>query len=401
MSTIYNTIVLGLGAMGSAALYQLAKRGDNVLGIDQYDPPHALGSTHGGSRITRQAIGEGLEYTPLSLRSYEIIKEIEEKTSEKLLLQCGGLMISNKAATGVHHVQNFFEVTVQAAKKFNIPHEELDAEAVRKRFPVFNIRDNEYAYFEPGAGLLYPEKVVAAQLRLARELGAQVNVNEAVSNFKQVVVGGKKLVEVTSVKGSYLTHKLIVSAGPWLPELLTGIKSEHTAKLSSLFKIVRQVMFWFDIKDVYEQFTPDKFPIFIWESAGEEASSYGMPAIDGPNGGFKIASPKFNGYTNPQDINRQVSDAEIDAERRELVKTHFPSAGSECVRTAVCMYTDTKDSNFIMGKFPGLDNIIIASPCSGHGFKHSPAVGECLAELALEGKSRLDIASFAWARALA
>lgn len=400
MSTVYNTIVLGLGAMGSAALYQLARRGDSVLGIDQYDPPHTLGSTHGGSRITRQAIGEGLEYTPLSLRSYEIIKEIEEKTGEKLLLQCGGLMISNKAATGVHHVQNFFEVTVQAARKFNIPHEELDAEAVRKRFPVFNIRDNEYAYFEPGAGLLYPEKVVATQLKLAKEAGAAVRTNEPVVKFEQKLVAGEKLVEVTTDKGTYLCRKLIVSAGPWLPELLTGIKSEHTAKLSSLFKIVRQVMFWFDIKDVYEKFTPDRFPIFIWESAGEEASSYGMPAIDGPDGGFKIASPKFNGYTSPQEINRQVSEEEIEAERSELVTTHFPSAGTACVRTAVCMYTDTKDSNFVMGKFPGQDNIIIASPCSGHGFKHSPAVGECLAELALEGKSRLDIESFAWERAL-
>lgn len=400
MSTIYSTIVLGLGAMGSAALYQLAKRGDNVLGIDQYDPPHTLGSTHGGSRITRQAIGEGLEYTPLSLRSYEIIKEIEEKTGEKLLLPCGGLMISNKAATGVHHVQNFFEVTVQAAKKYNIPHEELDAEAVRKRFPVFNIRDNEYAYFEPGAGLLYPEKVVGTQLKLARELGAQVNTNEKVSTFKQVVSDGERLVEVSSDKGIYHTRKLIVSAGPWLPELLSNINFQQKDKLASLFKIVRQVMFWFDIKDVHEKFTPDKFPIFIWESAEGEASSYGMPAIDGPDGGFKIASPKFNGYTNPTDIERHVSEAEIDAERKELVETHFPSAGTACVRTAVCMYTDTKDSNFVMGKLPGQDNIIIASPCSGHGFKHSPAVGECLAELALDGKARLDIESFSLERAL-
>lgn len=390
MSTVYNTIVLGLGAMGSAALYQLAKRGDKVLGIDQYDPPHTLGSTHGGSRITRQAIGEGLEYTPLSLRSYEIIKDIEEKTGEKLLLQCGGLMISNKAATGVHHVQNFFEVTVQAAKKFNIPHEELDAEAVRKRFPVFNIRDNEYAYFEPGAGLLYPEKVVATQLKLAKEAGASVHTNELVVGIEQERDGKSFLVKVTTDKGVYLTRNLIISAGPWLQELLELWYSP----LVHLFQVVRQVMFWFDIEEVYEQFKPENFPIFIWESAGDEPSSYGMPAIDGPKGGFKIASPKFNGVTTPGQINRQVSEEEIEAERKELLETHFPSAGRQLIKSAVCMYTDTKDSNFILGRLPGQENIIIASPCSGHGFKHSPAIGECLAQLVLDGKTKLDTEAF-------
>lgn len=390
MSTVYNTIVLGLGAMGSAALYQLARRGDSVLGIDQYDPPHTLGSTHGGSRITRQAIGEGLEYTPLSLRSYEIIKEIEEKTGEKLLLQCGGLMISNKAATGVHHVQNFFEVTVQAARKFNIPHEELDAEAVRKRFPVFNIRDNEYAYFEPGAGLLYPEKVVATQLKLAKEAGASVRTNELVVQFEQERIGKELIVKVTTDKGTYLTRNLIVSAGPWLPELLNLSYSP----LANLFQVVRQVMFWFDIEEVYDQFKPENFPIFIWESAGDEPSSYGMPAIDGPKGGFKIASPKFNGITTPGLIERQVSEEEVEAERKELLETHFPSAGRRLIKSAVCMYTDTKDSHFIMGRLPGQENIILASPCSGHGFKHSPAIGECLAQLVLDGKTKLDTDAF-------
>ena len=136
MPQSYNTIVLGLGAMGSATIYQLAKRGDKVLGIDRHNPPHTLGSSHGGSRITRQAIGEGVEYTPLALRSYEIVHELELLTGNQLLLSCGGLMISNKNTKGVHHVQNFFETTVAAAKIHNIKYETLEPADIRKRFPV-------------------------------------------------------------------------------------------------------------------------------------------------------------------------------------------------------------------------------------------------------------------------
>ncbi len=143
MTTTFQTIVLGLGAMGSAALYQLAKRGNRVLGIDRYNPPHTYGSSHGGSRITRQAIGEGLEYTPLSLRSYEIVREIEKQTGEKLLLPCGGLMISNKEGLGTHHIQNFFDNTVSAAEKYNIAHDILEAKDIKKRFPVFNVGSHE------------------------------------------------------------------------------------------------------------------------------------------------------------------------------------------------------------------------------------------------------------------
>jgi sarcosine oxidase len=170
MDIHFDTIVLGLGAMGSAATYQLAKRGNKVLGIDQYSPPHIYGSSHGDTRITRQAIGEGEEYVPLVLRSYELFRDIEKETGRKLLVETGGLIISSSNKTSYCHVENFFENTVQAAKKYNIKHELLTAEQIRERFPVFNVSDNEEGYYEPSAGYLRVEECIAAQLELAKKI---------------------------------------------------------------------------------------------------------------------------------------------------------------------------------------------------------------------------------------
>ncbi|MBK9773597.1 MAG: N-methyl-L-tryptophan oxidase [Candidatus Obscuribacter sp.] len=388
MTKSYNTIVLGLGAMGSATLYQLAKRGDNVLGIDKYDPPHTMGSSHGDSRITRQAIGEGVEYTPLALRSYEIIRELEDKTAHRLLLACGGLMISNKQSQGVHHVQNFFDTTVAAATEHHIKHEILDAIDIKRRFPAFKVAAHEYAYYEPEAGILYPEKCISTQIDVAKSMGAAVHTGEEVLNYKETIDG----VIVKTTIGEYAAKQLIITAGPWLPELLN--KQSGLSKLSDYFKIVRQVMYWFDIKEHYQNFKPGHFPIFIWEGYGDLASSYGFPAIDGPDGGLKMASPKFNEIVTPDTIDRKVSQAAIDEIYDAQVSKCFDGVGRTCLRTAVCMYTDTHDSRFVMGKLPGSNHTIIASPCSGHGFKHSPAIGECLAQLALDGASKLDISGF-------
>lgn len=392
MSQSYKTIVLGLGAMGSATVYQLAKRGDKVLGIDKYNPPHTMGSSHGGSRITRQAIGEGVEYTPLSLRSYDIVHELEALTSNKLLLSCGGLMISNKNTQGMHHVQNFFDTTVAAAKLHNIEHQVLDAAEIRKKFPVFKPENHEYAYYEPAAGLLFPETCITTQLDVAKSNGAAIHTDENVLSFEEIQGG----VKVKTDKGEYTASQLIITAGPWLPELLR----EHAA-LAAHFKVVRQVMYWFDIKSHYDNFKPGAFPIFIWEGHDDLASSYGMPAIDGPDGGFKTASPRFNEAVTPDTVNRSVSQEEIDAIYNEQVRRCFNGVSNICVRSAVCMYTDTTDSRFVMGRLPGSKSVIIASPCSGHGFKHSPAIGECLAQLALDGKSKLDISGFDLATAIA
>lgn len=220
-----------------------------------------------------------------------------------------------------------------------------------------------------------------------------MQTNETVLTFSDTNCG----VTVKTDRGQYQGEQLIVSAGPWLPELL---QDSHQA-LAAHFTVVRQVMYWFDIKDNYESFKPGHFPIFIWEGRGDLATRYGMPAIDGPEGGFKIASPSFNEVVNPATVDRTASGAEAEALFQEQVARCFPSVRNKCLRSAVCMYTDTHDSRFVIGRLPGSQAVIIASPCSGHGFKHSPAIGECLAELVTSGTSKIDLSGFAIEKAIA
>src|SRR5258708_30422448 len=176
----YEVLVLGLGAMGSAAAFQLARRGRKVLGIDRFAPPHSLGSSHGETRITRLAIGEGEHYTPLVLRSHELWREIEKEAGADLLTITGGLIISSIARTAMLHVDQFFSNTVAAAEKYRIPHQILPAQEIRTRFPQFQVRDDEIGYYEPSAGFLRPEACVEAQLRLGRKYGAGFPPHERV-----------------------------------------------------------------------------------------------------------------------------------------------------------------------------------------------------------------------------
>jgi sarcosine oxidase len=383
MANKFGTIVLGLGAMGSAATYQLAKRGNKVLGIDQFSPPHIYGSTHGDTRITRQAIGEGEQYTPLAVRSYEIWEEIEKETGKKLLEKCGGLIISSGAKTAINHVENFFENTIAAAEKFGIKHEILNAEQIRERFPQFNIQDNESGYYEPDAGFLRPEECVNAQLELAEKYGAEIHKNEKVTSFTEE----SGVVRVRTDKGEYEADKLIVSAGSWVPTFLDEEYSKY-------FKIIRQVLFWFGIKESADQYTLDKFPIFIWELQGNKQGMYGFPAIDGEYGGLKIASEQYETTTTADTVNRKVTQEEIKAMYENFVAPHFPGLSGKCVKAISCLYTVTPDSHFVIDAHPKYPCVIIASPCSGHGFKHSAAIGEVLSQLVIDGKSKIDISSF-------
>ena len=278
----YDVIVLGLGAMGSAAAYQLAKRGAQVLGIDRYAPPHSFGSTHGDTRVTRLAIGEGGHYTPLVERSHEIWREIEAETGADLLCTNGGLIISSNTNPASTHVKGFFQNTVDAARKHGIAHELLDAAEIRRRHPMFKVADEEFGYFEPGAGFVRPEACVQAQLQLAKKYGAVLHTGETVLSFDPC----SDAVRVATDKGHYEADKLIVSAGAWAPELL-GPEFAH------LFKIYRQVLLWFQPHGNITAYRPDRFPIFIWELPDLPQGIYGFPAIDGAAGGIKVATESF------------------------------------------------------------------------------------------------------------
>jgi sarcosine oxidase len=378
-----HTLVIGLGAMGSAAIYQLAKRRRPVLGIDQFRPPHSLGSTHGETRITRQAIGEGEHYSPFAIRSHELWREIERETGRELLAPTGLLVISSPGGAAAMHVAGFLETTVAAARRYGIPHELLSAADIRRRFPAFNVDAEEVGYFEPGAGYVRPEACVAAQLELAERHGAELHYGEKVL---QVGQQGTRAT-VRTDRATYTADQVILSAGPWLPELLGD---GHAWP----FSVTRQVLYWFAPKDSIEPFLPERFPVFIWEPRRAAEAFYGFPAIDGPAGGVKVASGEYGQATTPETVERPVDERSMDTMYEALIAPSLPGLSRRCLKALTCLYTVTPDAGFVIDRHPGYDRVLIVSPCSGHGFKHSAAIGEAVAEVVTEGRSRLDLRPF-------
>jgi sarcosine oxidase len=384
----FDTIVCGLGAMGSAAFYQLAKRGNRVLGLDRFSPPHAYSSSHGESRIIRQAIGEGEEYVPLVLRSYELWREIEKAAGRELLTITGGLTLESQNSEGVMHGRrDFLDQAIRCAAKFDIRHEILETPDIRKRFPQFAVTD-ERAYFEYETGFLRPELCIEAQLHLARQHGAVVQTDEAIVS---VDGHGDSGVTVKTGRGTYSAGKVIVTAGPWIARFLPPAYAH-------LFKVYRQVMYWFDVRGDYRStFAPPGFPIFIWIFAkGSEFGFYGFPTLDGKT--IKIATEQFTAITDPDHVQRTVGVEEEQSMYKDYVQGRLPGISNRCGTAASCLYTVTPDSNFIIDVHPDNDRIIIASPCSGHGFKHSAAIGAALAEQVIDGKSKIDMSSFSMKR---
>ena len=383
---MHDVIIVGLGATGSAAAYQCAKRGLRVLGIDQYAPPHTLGSSHGDTRITRKAIGEGDAYVPLVLRSNEIWREIEREAGAKLITLTGGLWISSPARQAETHVANFFDNTVNAARRFSIEHQVLTAGDIRARFPQFNVRDNEVGYFEPDAGYLRPEACVAAQLQLAGRRGAELRTGERVESFHEAGAA----VTVMTDRGVHRAKQLVVCAGPWVRRFLPP-------SLASLFTVTRQVVYWFEADAPRERYEAPAFPTWIWELQDRKNVIYGTPAIDG-SASVKVATEQYAAATTAETVAREVDDAQKRAMHERLVAPYLPEVSARCTRAATCLYTATPDFHFVVDRLPGHPAVLLASPCSGHGFKHSAAVGEILAELVADGRSRIRAGPFALAR---
>lgn len=371
MDTSFDVIVIGLGAVGAATTYQLAKQGARVLGIDRYAPPHTLGSTHGETRITRLACGEGPEYTAFARRSHEIWRALERENGESLLVQNGFIAIAGKGERAAAHGKaDFLGDTIAIARANNVAHERLDDAGIRARFPAFAVAEGDEAYFEPEAGYCFPERCITAQLDAARRLGATLHVNETVTSFARDGAG----VRVVTVKGEYRAAQLVIAAGPWLPQLVPSLKP--------LVQVRRQVLVWFRVADeaAAAQLRPDRFPVFYWQLPREQ-SIYGFPSIDGRT--LKLATEQYKTTTTPETVERDATAEEIAAFYRDYVGPFFPGLTADCARSAVCLYTCTDDARFIVDTLHGADNVIVASPCSGHGFKHSAAIGQAIAERAL------------------
>lgn len=378
---IFDAIVVGLGAMGSAAIYQLSEQTPHVLGLDQFTPPHTLGSTHGETRITRQAIGEGVYFVPLALRSYQIWRELEQRTGEQLLTITGGLFVG-KEQSDVHtrHKPGWLRTTIEAAKTFGIAHRILDTPTLRKEFPQILSGPDDIGYYEEEAGFLNPERCISAQLDQACNNGASIRTNERMVAYESR--GG--VLTVRTDQATYQTRKLILTTGSWISESL------RDTPYADLLRVYRQVLYWFDIQDNYQHYTPDRMPVFILN----DREVYGFPAVGGPAGGLKLATEMYAQPTSPQSVSREVSQAETHTMYERFVAPNFAGIGSTCVKSAVCLYTMTPNGDFIIDQHPANSNVILASACSGHGFKHSAAVGQILAELTLHERTRFEINSF-------
>ncbi len=379
-----DVIVVGLGAMGSATCFQLAARGVSVIGVDRHEPPHAYGSTHGDTRITRLAIGEGTEYVPLVRRSHDLWREIEEQAGVQLLTRSGGLVLAHAASP-------FLEQTRASARRYGIAHENLSSAELVERFPMFLVDEQTEAYYEPEAGYVRPEAAVRAQLELARHHGAQLRLGEHVEEWSASADG----VIVRTDRETYAAQQLVLCAGAWIPQLFP--------EGSDIFAIHRQLLYWFPIREGYRQFRD--MPTFIWDFGGEKhgfvhlLGFYGFPAVDGPRGGVKVATESYEHTTTPDGRQHPATRREIDDMYRRYVAPHVPWLAGEPLRTSSCLYTSTRGSRFVIDRHPEHDEVLIVSPCSGHGFKHSTAIGEAVAQWVTGGASDIDLSAFGLAQA--
>ncbi|MET0529635.1 MAG: N-methyl-L-tryptophan oxidase [Microvirga sp.] len=386
-SKSFDVAVIGLGAMGSAALYQLARRGVKALGIDRFHPPHDQGSTHGETRITRQAIGEGEVYVPIALRSHEIWKDIEAETGERLLVQNGCLIVDVKepAQRGLIHVA-FLERTRQAALKYDIAHEMLDAGEIRRRFPQFTPREDEIGYFEPGGGYLDPERCVAAQLNRAQALGATTQLGTRVLAIEPEGSG----VRIVTDRGDFHAGQAVVSAGPWASELLG-------APFERLLTPARQVMHWFEVEPDFTK-AWEASPVFIWLHGPNPSDFfYGFPSLPGTQT-IKTAGEQYEVTTTPHDIDRRIAAYESVAMRDIHLNGRVQGLSAKAVKAATCLYTLTPDSHFLIDHHPDSDRILVVSPCSGHGFKHSAAIGEMVSQRVIAEAGSIDMSAFTLSR---
>jgi sarcosine oxidase len=371
MTETADVAVIGLGAIGSATLHRLAKLGVKAIGIDRFNPPHDRGSTHGESRITRMGVGEGEAYAAMVRRSHEIWRELEAESGESLFLQTGGLILGPSDGGTSHHGQeDFVRRSIAVAERNAIPHEVLDSGEIGRRYPQLELQGNEIGYFEPTAGLVLPERCVAVQLQLATRLGAVVRTGETVLSVTETAGG----VAVVTDKGRVEAGRVVMAAGPWIPGLAGPAVAAQT-------KVYRQTLHWFPAADP-AAYAPERFPIFIWiHGQSPEDYFYGFPVLPGGTS-VKVASERYAAPVDPDLSERVVSAAESAGIFERHVAGRLRGVGAAVQRAAACLYTVTPDSGFLVDLLPGTSRVVVASACSGHGFKHSSGLGEVLAQFA-------------------
>ena len=367
----FDAIVIGLGAMGSSTVYQLASHGIKVLGLEKFSLNHTNGSSHGKTRIIRTSYFHNPFYVPLVKRAFELWSNAQAESGRDLIKMTGALLYGLPDST-------LITGGVTSSKKHNLPYEILDSQTAATRFPAFKADNDEVAFYEEGGGILFPEECIQAHTTLAEKSGAKLHFNDPVTRWD--IRNGRA--EVNTVNETYTANYLILSPGAWLttlvPELRLPLQTE------------RQTVFWFKPRTNEEIFTPRKMPVYVWQMKGEKYYYYGVPDV---GDGVKAAKDHDGELTSPDQVRREVT-REDEIPVRQFLKRHIPSVDSSPVSSTTCLYTNTPDGHFIIDFHPTHRNVIIVSACSGHGFKFSSVIGEVVRELVQSGESKLDISLF-------
>jgi len=368
----YKAIVVGLGAMGCATLYHLARRGWRVLGLEQFTAGHDRGSSHGDTRIIRETYFEHPLYVPLVRRAHELWLELEKESGESLMTITGGLMIGPTDGSIVSG-------SLRSAAEHNLPHALLSAEEVRERFPPFRLAKGLVAVLDPRAGFLDPQACTRAHLKLAQDAGAAVRFNDPLLDWNI----SAETVRVTTASEAYTADRLVLAAGPWNSRLVPDLELPLT--------IERQAVFWLDPGTDATVYDVEQFPIYAYEYVAGNIC-YGFPRL--PRG--VKASVMHAGETvrHPDKVNRTVGEFEVNPLRAAL-RPILPELAESPVRASdVCLFTNTPDHDFIIDFHPFFPQVLISSPCSGHGFKFASAIGELQADLLTKGKTAFDLSPF-------
>ena len=371
----YDAIVLGIGGMGSAAAYHLAKRGWRVLGIEQFSIPHEFGSSHGVTRIIRLAYSEHPSYVPLLRRAYELWREMERTAGERLLVITGGVDVGGAASETIAG-------SLRSCREHGLPHEELSAAEMARRFPGYRLPAELMAVYQPDGGFVLPERSIVAHASAARELGAEIHAGERALEWQAAGAG----VRVRTDAAEYRASRLVITAGPWAAQLVPALERLAIPE--------RQVLVWTEPRRP-EYFAMDAFPIFNMEA--EEGRFYGFPVYGVP--GFKLGKYHHRReQADPDRVDREIH-PEDEQVLREAIRRYFPDADGATLATKTCMFTNSPDEHFLLDVHPEWPQVSIAAGFSGHGFKFAPVIGEIMADYAMEGGcARWDLGLFRLAR---
>ena len=339
MPARYDVILVGLGAMGSAAAFHLAQRGRRVLGLDRFAPPHSLGSSHGQTRIIREAYFEHPVYVPMVQRAYELWDQLARLAGADLFRQTGGLMIGRPDSV-------LFTGAKRSADTHRLPYEILTAAQIRRRFRVLHPEEEMAGIWEPRAGILFPERCVAAHLAMAAQLGANLRYEEPVVRWES----GADAIRVVTTKAEYRATYLVLCAGSWIRDLVP--------ELALPFTVERQILFWFEPKNCPTLFYPEHCPINLWQFDGRRFF-YGFPDV---GQGVKVARHHEGEFTQPDEVRRDVAPDEVEA-MRAILRRFLPDVDGSLNSATVCLYTNTPDQHFWIDWHPRHPQVLLVSPC--------------------------------------